>query len=273
MGEERLTLQSAGVRDDLPGMVDKTDGGLVAHREGQDDIFIIVFGAQPLCTLVIARMHRVDGRRVQGIHGRQDVVQLLVRVGILLPVAGHIVEFPGHIHLVALKVHNFLQLAAVQPCGIIAERVVHGITHHGGIVHQSLPLQKCHAGIGAGQIDGGQMIGHDAVDLFRIVQRPKTRAGFHMAHRDQQLHSSQCRCHGGIGVTKNQHHVRLFLQKHLFDGNQHIARHLAMGAAGDAQIVIGSGDVHFFEKHFGHIVVIVLSGVDQYLLEVLAQHP
>ena len=40
-----------------------------------------------------------------------------------------------------------------------------------------------------------------------------------------------------------------------------------MRAAGDSQVIVRLRDVHLIEEHIGHIVVVVLPGVYQDLLE------
>ena len=82
-----------------------------------------------------------------------------------------------------------------------------------------------------------------------------------MGHRDVQLRSRQRSRDCGIGVAIHQKHIRLFRKQDVFDLHQHFAGLVAVCAGTDTQIVSRLRDSELFEKHIGHVGVIVLAGV------------
>ena len=117
------------------------------------------------------------------------------------------------------------------------------------------------------------MVGHNAVDLLRIVQTACSETRLHMADRDMQLYRRQGRRHGGVGIAKDQQHIRRLLLQNGFNLHQHLTGHLPMAPAGNSQVVIRLRDPHLLKKDIGHIAVVVLSRMNQDLLAIFAQFP
>ncbi|SCI58863.1 Uncharacterised protein [uncultured Blautia sp.] len=218
-------------------------------------------------------MHWVDHRGIQCLHSIKNTPEIFVRIRILLTVAGEIVEFGRDLQRSALEIHDARQFTAVQLPGVVAEGVIHRVSHQYHRILEAFPTEKLHAGGGTYQVQTGNMIRHDAVDFLRAFQRSQAVTRFHMADGDMELYGRQCRSHGGIGVAEDQHHVRRFLYEDFLQFFQHLPGHLAVASAGDPQIIIRLGNIHLFKKDIGHIVVIVLSRVDEHFLKLLPQDP
>ena len=106
------------------------------------------------------------------------------------------------------------------------------------------------------------MVGDDAVDLFGHLAVEGAQAGFDMGHRDVQLAGGQGAGEGGIGVAVNHQPVRLGFEEDFFDRFQHASGLGAMAAGADAEVVGGLG-IQFLEENVGHVLVVMLAGVDE----------
>ena len=105
-GVEGLALKPAGVGDDLLRILRQVHGVGVAHRLGKDHIFEALVAADPVRALMVTGMDRVDRGRIQAVGRQQDLRQWLVAVGVLLPMAGHVVKLRGNLHGVACKIKD-----------------------------------------------------------------------------------------------------------------------------------------------------------------------
>ena len=121
-------------------------------------------------------------------------------------------------------------------------------------------------------MEGGNTVCHNPVGLLRIPQGPQAVSRLHVADGNPKFHRRQRSRHGGVGIAKNQEHIRPLPQKDLLDLHEHLPGHLSMRSARDAQVVIRLWNVHFLKKHLGHTGVIMLPGVDQHFLEAVPQH-
>lgn len=103
-GIECFALQSAGVGNDFFCMLREMHRIGIPNWLRKNDVFKAVPLAQTQRTGMVARMHRVDRRRVKAIHGGEDLRERFVAAGVFLPVAGHEVILLRHAHAVAVKV-------------------------------------------------------------------------------------------------------------------------------------------------------------------------
>ncbi len=146
--------------------------------------------------------------------------------------------------------------------------VVHHVTgeedFRGKMVKSFVP-EVGDAGFGGTEKQGGDPVGEDPVDLLGHLQVKTAQSGLHMGHRDVQLHRRQGSRQRGIGIAIDHQQRRLFRQQHLFDLFGHPAGHGPMRKGVDAQVIGRFRDFHLPEEDFGHVVVEMLPGVDQYL--------
>lgn len=114
------------------------------------------------------------------------------------------------------------------------------------------------------------MVGINAVYFFRIIQRPQTVPHLGMADRNMKLYRGQRGSYRLIRIAVNQQLIRLFLE-HIFNGHKHFPYHLSVASAGNAQVIVGFWDAQLFIENIGHIVVIILTGMNKHLFGGLAK--
>ena len=66
-----------------------------------------------------------------------------------------------------------------------------------------------------------------------------------------------------VGVTVDQHPVRLFFEENLLHRLQHAPGHGAVLSAGYLQVVFRVGNVQLFEEDLGHVFIVMLAGMNQ----------
>ena len=115
------------------------------------------------------------------------------------------------------------------------------------------------------------MIGDDAVDLLGhpAVEGPK--AGLDVRQADVQLRRHERAGQRRVGVAVDQHPVGLGVHRGLLETGEHGAGLSAVRPRPDAQVQVWLGDLELTEENLGHVVVVVLAGVDEHLFVVLAQ--
>ena len=111
------------------------------------------------------------------------------------------------------------------------------------------------------------MIGQNPVDLFRHGLVEAAQTGFDMHHRNMQLagcqRSGQCR----IGIAIDYQIVRTLIQQYLFYFDKHLSGHGAMCRLSAVQLPGRTCYSHFREEDTTHVLVVMLSGVDQLLVD------
>ena len=76
---------------------------------------------------------------------------------------------------------------------------------------KSLIPEVGHAGFRGAEEPGGDAVGKDTVNLLGHLQVKTTQSGFHMGHRDVQLHRRQGSRQRGVGIAI-YHHRRGFFR-------------------------------------------------------------
>src|SRR5581483_5006751 len=77
--------------------------------------------------------------------------------------------------------------------------------------------------------------------------------------------------HGRVGVAVDEHQVRRDLGEQRRERLGHPLALLVVGPVAERELAIGPGDAQLAEEDGGQLVVVVLSGVDEHLLVLLAQ--
>lgn len=110
------------------------------------------------------------------------------------------------------------------------------------------------------------MVRADAVDLLRVFKGAEPVPCFRVADGDMQLNRRQCRGKGRVGIAVYKKSVRFLCYQNFLYGGKHGPGHLAVAAAGNAKIIVRLRYFQLFKKDVGHVMVIVLAGMDQDLL-------
>ncbi len=119
-------------------------------------------------------------------------------------------------------------------------------------------------------VDVRQMIEDLPVDLFRDALIEAAVAGLHVEHRDLPSLGRNHR-HARIGVAVQQHGVRRLLFEDLVAAGNHLGDGLGRIRPRGLEEVIRAADSEIVEKHLVQLVVEILPGMHQHVLEVLLQ--
>lgn len=168
-----------------------------------------------------------------------------------------------------------LQRVALQDAGLLVGNggVMQAVVvHHVAAVHdattgvKSLMEQVVDSRLGGCEEYGRELVAHDAVDLLGHGHVEGTEPCLYVIDRHVQLAG----CHGAgqraVGVAIEDQPVELARHEHLLDAGNHLGCLLAMSAGADGKIVFGKGYLQFIEEHLRHILVVVLSGVEDMFL-------
>src|SRR5262245_28178789 len=90
-----------------------------------------------------------------------------------------------------------------------------------------------------------------------------------MGERNVQLHCRQRTGKGRIGIAVDKDAVRLVFEQYFFERLEHPRGLLAVAGGADAEVDVGIRNVQLFEEHVGHVLVVVLPGVNQELFDAL----
>jgi hypothetical protein len=88
-----------------------------------------------------------------------------------------------------------------------------------------------------------------------------------MPYWNQELGRDERRRHRRIDVTVNEHQVRLLVQCYFFESLHDLRGHRSMATRANLEIYIRMRHAQLFEKHFGHVPVVMLTGVNNELSE------
>ena len=111
----------------------------------------------------------------------------------------------------------------------------------------------------------GDLVGQNAVNLFRhrAVERPQAR--FHMGHWYQQFSTNHGRRHSRVHITINHHEVCGSSDEDRLERGHNGSRLRRVAARAHFQIDLGPGDAQLVEENGRHVGVEMLPGVYQYL--------
>ncbi len=135
------------------------------------------------------------------------------------------------------------------------------------IFPDTLGGEVVHGDLAGAEQQGGELVRHDSVDLFGHAAVEAAQARLHMGDGDVEFRRGQGAGQRGVGVAVDQNPVGLFGKEDLLDGRQHPAGLLAVRAGSDVQVVFRLGNFEFPEEDGRHAVVVVLTGVDEDLLD------
>ncbi len=123
---------------------------------------------------------------------------------------------------------------------------------------------------GVNQVEIGDMVDDAAVDLFGDVEIEAAVAGFHV--EDGDVHPF---CHisrqAGIGIAQDQHGVRHLFPQHLLRFADDIADGGTQGRGVYFKEIIGFADFKVFEEDLVELVIVILPGMDEDVIDVLVE--
>ncbi len=214
------------------------------------------------------RVHRENNRQPGGnlIESGDDAGQGFPVVDVGRPVQGQEKILP----------QRFFQCRAgeaIRSPGIQQLRLAQKIVNHhvadqvDALLRLALPQQVVHpAGLGDEKIIADR-VGYHAVDLFRHLQVPAPQPGLHVGDPDQHFLGHDAAGQGGVDIPDHHHQIRLLLPADLLEGDHDLCRLHRVAAGTGIKKKVRPGQLQVVEKRLGHLVVIVLPGVDDQTLK------
>src|SRR5207302_1035513 len=109
------------------------------------------------------------------------------------------------------------------------------------------------------------MVGDDAVDLFRHASIEGPQPRLNMGNRNVKLGRRQRARQSRICITVHQCPVRPLISQNGFDCGQHSTSLFTVGARSNLKVVSRPGNLEFVEEDLRHVFVIMLAGVNDEL--------
>jgi hypothetical protein len=114
------------------------------------------------------------------------------------------------------------------------------------------------------------VIRDNPVDLLWHPPVEASKTGFDVSHWNRKFRGCQRAGECGVRVSIDEHVIRPLLEEHLLDPREHCACLAAVRPRSNLEIHVRRRKVQAVEKDAGHLVVVVLSRVDEDLFMSLA---
>lgn len=119
-----------------------------------------------------------------------------------------------------------------------------------------------------GEVIGGEEevaehVGAEAIDLLWHAHVAGAKTGLHMGHLNAQFLGGDGAGHGGVDIPHYDDQIGLFPQADLFEFDHDFGGLFGVGAGTDLQVDIRPGHAQVDEEGAAHLLVVVLAGVDQ----------
>ena len=268
----RFFLQAAAVGQDQPGVHVQVEKFEIAERLGTPDPLDFVAGievmrkAELFRHLPRARVNREDDRQFPG-DGRQGLQQAGEDLRVV-DVAGAMQSHGGI--TAGLQAHLGAEIEACSHLAVLHQGVDHDVADEEDLLRRhAFGFQVL-----VGEVVGGEQVvaedvGAEAVDFLRHAHIPRTQTGLDVRHLDAELLGGDGAGHGRVDVADNDHQIGLLFQADLLEGDHDLCRLLGVRAAADFQVDVGLGHAEIVEEGFAHLLVVVLAGVDEEVLDLL----
>jgi hypothetical protein len=213
-----------------------------------------------------ARVHWEHRRQRQALGEGDDPLEPLGHIDVPGAVDGHQQVLAG-LDRVVLKRRRAL-------LGDRHERqgdVRHHIAHEVDVVTDVLGRQVLHGGGGGAEEHVARVVGQHAVQLLGHHPVERAHSRLDVRHGDAHL---GCRKGAGerrVRVPVDQNPVGDDLRERTRKRGDHARGLLAVRAVVDVQLTVGCRDSQLVEEDPAEVVVVVLTGVDQHLVALLAQ--
>ena len=110
------------------------------------------------------------------------------------------------------------------------------------------------------------MVCYYAVYLLGHCHIPATEARLYVYRGDVELYGGQRTREGRVGVAVDYYPIGTFIQQYPLYPLKHPPRLFALGARTHPEVVLGSWDAELFKEQVRHVTVVVLPGVQYYVL-------
>lgn len=263
--EDRGLLgERAGVGDDAEGVLLKRYVVVEAERPVRPHERVKL-GAALLDAPARPRVHAVEhGHPVllcQRVHGVDHAREVGLVVDVLLAVRRQQDVAP---RLQALAREHVGSLDT-PPVGL--QHLAHGRAHH-----ERARRVAAHGGevaarvLGVAEVHVAHRVHDAAVDLLGEVLVEAAVACLHVEDRDLEA-LSRYSAQAGVGVAEDQQGVWPDLSHELVALLEHVPHGLAEVGAGDPEVAVGLAKPQPLEEHLVELVVVVLPGVDEHVVE------
>ncbi len=120
------------------------------------------------------------------------------------------------------------------------------------------------------EIEVGDMIDDPPIELLGHIEIEASVAGFHVVDRNLHPPGHDAR-DGAVGIPENQNRVRFLFLQHALGADKRVAQHITERRRVHLEEMSGLFDFQVLEEHLVQLVVIVLSGVNEYMVRVCVQ--
>ena len=118
-----------------------------------------------------------------------------------------------------------------------------------------------------GEEQVGELVGDQAIDLFGHGAVARAQPGLDVRDRHLELGAHEGTRQGRVDVADDEHPRWPPLLHDALEGDHRARRLLGVRAAADAEEDVGLRQLQVLEEDLGHLVVVVLPGVHEQLLE------
>ena len=263
--EARLLRQGAAVRHDAEGVHLQAVVIVKAQRLVGDDAPVQLESAflQSLTAPGVAGVqHRQVVLRRHGVYCREQGSEILLRVDVFLPVGReqNVLAF--------FQTEPGVNVTGLDLGQILMQHLRHGAAHHKrALLRDACGVQIPPCVLGVAQVHIGGHVHNAAVGLLRQALVEAAVPGLHVENRNVQPLGGD-NGQAGVGIAQHQHGVRLdLLHQRIALGNDR-ADGLAEIRPGGVQIVVRRPEAQVLKEHLVQLVVVVLPGVDENLMEI-----
>ena len=202
------------------------------------------------------RVGQQEGRRVEAGDGLDDAAEALGVVCVL----GAMERRDAEGATAQLDGHD--RLGAGDPVAHLEEDVRHDVPDVHGARGEALSGQMAHGDLCRGEAEVGEMVGDDAVVLLGHPSVERTQTRLEVRQRDVHLDRRKGARRRGVGVPVHHHPVGPVLLERLVHLAEHGPRLTSVRVGTDRQVHVGGGDAEVTEEDIRHGDVVVLTGVD-----------
>jgi hypothetical protein len=106
------------------------------------------------------------------------------------------------------------------------------------------------------------LVGHEPIDLLRHGPVEASQAGFDMGYKDGQFGGDEGAGCGRVDVADDDDQIGLLFEAHSFEFDHDFPGLLGMASGPDTEVDIRRRNPQVAEKGAGHIIIVMLAGVD-----------
>ena len=114
-----------------------------------------------------------------------------------------------------------------------------------------------------GEQEVGDLVGEDAVDLFGHAPVTAAKACLDVRDLNASLDRDERTAQRRVDVADDEHHIGGMVVERLVERSHDAGRLHGVARGADFEMKVGFGNLEVAEELGGHVVVVVLSGVDQ----------